>query len=94
MFSKCSHIELTADEIHDLRKGVQKELDFSDSEVDYDTDDVELTDEEMEAGDNEYYAVEKILDRKLVHGWFRYKVKWRGYSLNEVSFVIYPWFNI
>ena len=31
----------------------------------------------------EYYNIEKILDRRRVNGKFEYKIKWEGYPMNQ-----------
>ena len=36
-------------------------------------------------GDNVEYEVEKILDSKLIRGKLHYKVKWKGYPLEECT---------
>ena len=35
--------------------------------------------------EGEFYNIEKILDRRKVHGKYEYKIKWEGYSMNECT---------
>ena len=35
--------------------------------------------------DDDYYHVEKILDKKRIKGKIKYLIKWKGYSMKECT---------
>lgn len=93
---KTHKTDLSLEERHQIRKKIQQDLNFSDSDVDYETDDCDATEPvaEEKNEDTEVYSVERVLDHTVLRGKTMYKVKWRGYSLDEVSYLSVICFNL